>query len=120
MTMDPILDRNRVQEIDTPTHGQLARWSVGISTAVTVMIALSGVIFSVAYAIGGSDGISDNWVGLLGAVALIGALSASLLAFVFAIAARIKHEHWAWLWLPIYMLPALLAFIVLGEVLWWE
>lgn len=120
MTMDPVSDRNRVQESDTPTHSQLARWSVGISTAVTIVIALSGVILSVAYAIGGSDAISDNWVGLLGAVALLGGLLASLAAFVLAITAKVRHEQWVKLWLPLLIFPVLLAFIVLGEVLWWE
>lgn len=87
---------------------------------MTVLLVLSGAVFALAYARGGSGGISDNWVGLLGAVALLGGLLVSLAAFVLAIPARVKHEQWAWLWLPLFVFPALLIFIVLGELFWWE
>lgn len=102
------------------TSSRLARWTVGIALVVVALGVLSGAIFIVAYAREGSAGISDNWVGFLGAIALIGGLVASLLAFVMAITAKIQHEKWAWLWLPLILFPALLAFVVLGEVFWWE
>jgi hypothetical protein len=47
-------------------------------------------------------------------------LAASLAAFALALAAKIKHERWALLWLPLSLFPAFLAFLVLGELFWWE
>ena len=78
------------------------------------------MILGVAYAVGGSDAISDNWVGMLGAVALLGGLLASLVAFAMAAVARVKHEHWALLWLPLSLFPGLLIIVVLAETLWLE
>jgi hypothetical protein len=31
-----------------------------------------------------------------------------------------KHEQWALLWLPLLLFPALLTFLVVGELFWWE
>jgi hypothetical protein len=101
-------------------HTRLARWGVGIAAAVAVAILASAAIFALAYAVGGSGATEDNWVGFLGAVSLLGGLFASLAAFALALAAKIKHEQWALLWLPFLLFPALLAFLVLGELFWWE
>jgi hypothetical protein len=106
-------DRDRV-------HTRLARCGVGIAAAVAVAILGLAAIFAVAYAVGGSGAIEDNWVGFLGAVSLLGGLVATLAAFALALAAKIKHEQWALLWLPFLLFPALLAFLVLGELFWWE
>lgn len=81
---------------------------------------MTGAIFVVAFSSGGSDAVSDNWIGLLGAVALIGGLIGSLVAFLLAVAAKIKREQWVWLWLPLFVFPVLLTFVLCGEVLWWE
>ena len=102
-----------------PNSG-VARCAVGVAAAVVVLDALAGAIFIVAFSSGGSDAISDNWIGLLGAIALIGGLIASLLAFVLAIAAKIRREQWIWLWVPLFVFPILLTFMLCGEVLWWE
>jgi hypothetical protein len=101
-------------------HTRLARWGVGIAAAVAIAILVSAAIFAVAYAVGGSGATEDNWVGLLVAVSLLGGLVASLAAFALALAAKIKHEQWALLWLPLLLFPAVLAFLVLGELFWWE
>lgn len=98
----------------------LARYAVGIATAVVVLDALTGAIFIVAFSSGGSDAISDNWIGLLGAIALIGGLIASLVAFVLATAAKIRREQWIWLWFPLFVFPILLTFVLFSEVLWLE
>lgn len=120
MTSDPVSDRARVPAGEIHASSPLTRWAVGIAATVAALLVLTGAIFAVAYARGGSAGFSDNWVGFLGAVAIIGGLIASLAAFVLAIVARVKHEKWAWLWLPLSVFPALLVFVVLGEVFWWE
>lgn len=96
------------------------RWAVGLAAAAAVVIATAAAIFAVAYAIGGSGATEDNWVGFLVMVLLFGGLLASLAAFALAVVAKVKHERWARLWLPLSVFPALLAFLVLGEALWWE
>jgi hypothetical protein len=103
-----------------PAHSRLARWAVGVAAAVAGAILVSAAIFAMAYVIGGPGATEDNWVGLLGVVSLLGGLVASLAAFALALAAKIKHEQWALLWLPLLLFPALLAFLVLGELFWWE
>jgi len=120
MTGDPVSDRTRVPAEVKNATSRLARWAVGIAAVVTVLLVLTGALFAVAYARAGSAGFSDNWVGLLGAVAIIGGLIVSFAAFVLAIVAKVKNEKWAWLWLPLSVFPALLAFIVLGNLFWWN
>lgn len=78
------------------------------------------VLFGVADVIGGADATSDNWVGVLIGVGLFTGLLAALGGFALATAAKVKHEPWPLLWLPLSMLPAVLAFFVLGEAFWWE
>ena len=120
MTAHPVSGRASVPAGRDRVYTRLARWGVGIAAAVVVAILVSAAIFAVAYAIEGPGATEDNWVGLLGAVSLLGGLVASLAAFALALAAKIKHEQWALLWLPLLLFPALLAFLVLGELFWWE
>jgi hypothetical protein len=117
MTAQPVSSRASVPAGRDRAHTRLARWAVGIAAAVVVVILVSAVIFAVAYAVGGPGATEDNWVGLLGVVSLLGGLVASLAAFALALAAKIKR---ALLWLPLLLFPALLAFLVLGELFWWE
>lgn len=106
------------QSSHSPTR--TARWAVGTASVVAAVIVLSAAIFAVAYAIGGVSATEDNWVGFLAAAALLGGLAASLAAFILAVVARVRHERWAVLWLPLVLFPALSAFVVLGELFWWE
>lgn len=105
-----------------PAHGhtRLARSSVTLAEIVAGVVGVSYAIFGVAYAVGGDDAISDNWVGYLGGVALVGGLAASLVAFVMAMVSKSRHEQWRLLWLPLSLFPALLAVVVLAEVFWME
>jgi hypothetical protein len=120
MTADPVSSRASLPAGYDRAHTRLARWAVGMAAAVAVTILVSAAIFAMAYAIGGPGATEDNWVGLLGVVSLLGGLVASLAAFTLALAAKIKDEQWALLWLPLFLFPALLAFLVLGELFWWE
>jgi hypothetical protein len=120
MTVAPVPGHAPHSGGPTPAHSRLIRWAVGLAAAVAVAIASSFVIFALAYAVGGSGATEDNWVGFLVAVLLLGGLLASLAAFALAVVAKVKHERWALLWLPLSLFPALLAFLVLGEALWWE
>jgi len=101
-------------------HSSLARWAVGLAAAAVVAFAVTFAMFAVAYAVGGSDAIEDNWVGFLGMVSLYGGFLTSLAAFALAVVAKVKHERWTLLWLPLSVFPALLAFLLLGEAFWWE
>jgi hypothetical protein len=120
MTAHPVSSPASVPAGRDRAHSSLARWAVGITAAVAVVILVSAAIFAVAYAVGGPGATEDNWVGLLSVVSLLGGLVASLVAFALALTAKIKQEQWALLWLPLLLLPALLAFLVLGELFLWE
>jgi hypothetical protein len=120
MTAHPASSRASALVGRDRAHPRLARWAVAIAAVVGVAILASAAIFAVAYAIGGPAATEDNWVGLVVVVSLLGGLVASLAAFALAVAAKIKHEQWALLWLPLALFPALLGFIVLGELFWWE
>jgi hypothetical protein len=120
MTAHPVSGRASVPGGRDRPHTPSARWAVGIAAAVAVAILVSAAIFAVAYAIGGPGATEDNWVGLLGVVSLLGGLVALFAAFALALRAKIKQEQWALLWLPLLLFPALLAFLVLGELFWWE
>lgn len=120
MTGDPVSPQAHMRTDAARASSGLTRCAVGVAAVVAVVLALTGAIIITAFSSGGSDAISDNWIGLLGAIALIGGLIASFVAFLLAITAKIKREQSAWLWLPLLAFPAMLLFLLLGEVLWWE
>lgn len=99
-------------------HGAslVARVAVGLAALVVVAVVVSYTIFFVALAAGGDDAISDNWVGILAGVSLVGGLVVSLVALVLAVVARFRHERWTLLWLPLSVFPTLLVLVVLAEV----
>ena len=120
MTAHPLRGKGSDHGASTPAPTDLARWAVGLAAVTATVVAVSYAIFGVAYAFGGAPATEDNWVGLLGGVALVGGLAVSLVAFALAVAAKIKHERWAPLWLPLSVFPALLALVAFAELLWWE
>ncbi|MDP1712657.1 MAG: hypothetical protein Q8K86_09400 [Candidatus Nanopelagicaceae bacterium] len=120
MTGNSVSPQAFTKSSGTRVSSGLARCAVGVAAAVVLVDALTGAIFVVAFSSGGSDAVSDNWIGLLGAVALIGGLIGSIVAFVLAVTAKIKREQWIWLWLPLFVFPVLLTFVLCGEILWWE
>jgi hypothetical protein len=102
------------------TPGRLARWAIGLGGAAVGLAALAIGVYGVGYAVGGEDAVSDNWVGMLSAGSYFGAVGVSLAAFALGVTAKIRHDHSPLLWLPLAVLPALVAFVVLGEAFWWE
>ena len=120
MTAEPVPGPARSPAGPAGGHSRPSRWAVGLAAAVAAVIAVSYTIFAVALAVGGVGATEDTWVGLLGAVALLGGLVASLAAFALAVVAKVRHEQWGLLWLPLSLFPALLVVVVLGETLWWE
>ena len=93
--------------------GGSARHLAGLALVVLV---LGAALFAGAWAIGGDDAVSDNWVGILGGVALIGGLAFSFAAGVLAVVAKYRHEDWTLLWLPLSVFPVLLVLVVLAEM----
>ena len=101
-------------------HHPLSVLSFAVAAVVAAFVLVAGAVFAVAFAIGGEDATSDNWVGALAVVGLLGGLLTSLGVFAVAGAAWLSHERSRLLWLPLALFPALLALIVLGEAFWWE
>lgn len=96
-------------------HSALARWAVGLAAGVAGLVAVSYAVFGAMYAIGGWDAIEDTWVGYLGVWSLLGGMVVSLVAFVLAIVAVVKHEQWTLLRLPLAVFPVLFAIVMIGE-----
>jgi hypothetical protein len=92
----------------------------GAALVVSVVVVVAVAVFAIAYAVGGQDATSDNWVGVLAVLGVVGGLLVSFGAFVTATVAWLSHERSRMLWLPLLLFPTLLAFVVLGEAFWWE
>lgn len=98
----------------------VGRWAVALAAAVAVVLVVSYAVFGVAYLVGGVEATEDNWVGLLGAVALLGGLFVSLIAFALAVFARVRHQPRTLLWLPLSLFPVLVAVVMVVETFWME
>lgn len=120
MTTRILSRRTPVSDQRPDGPGALARAAVGTAGVVAGVVTAASALVGVAYAVGGDDAISDNWVGFIGGVALLGGLSTSLVAFVLAVLARIGQDRWRLLWLPLLLFPGLMALVVLAEAFWLE
>jgi hypothetical protein len=98
----------------------MARCAVGIAKAVLILDALAAAVFIVAFTVGGDEAVSDNWVGMFVAIAMLGGFIVALVAFVLAITVKIKGGEWVRLRLPLFLFPVLFTFLLLGEFFWWE
>ena len=100
--------------------GRLVPWAVRLSVVCGAAFAVSAAAVAIAYAVGAESAVQDTRLAwCLGLLALTG-FAASLAAFLAAIVAKVEHASWTEVWLPLCLFPALLAFLVLGEALWWE
>jgi len=115
MTVNPFSDPTHFWSGLDHGHTRLALWAVGLAAAVVVVVAVAYAIFAVAWVFGGQDAVSDNWVGFLAAVALVGGLAVSFAASVLAVVAKYRHEDWTLLWLPLSVFPVLLVLVLLAE-----
>jgi hypothetical protein len=97
------------------------------SDVATRLSLVSGVAFAVpigaiaiAYVLGDANAVEDNWLAYaLGFVAFAGFLGA-LLGFVLGVVSRLRGEAWKDLWLPLGLFPAIVTFLVIGELFVWE
>lgn len=117
MTVHPVQDAHLGS---TRARHPLSILAFAIAACVAVVVAVAGAVFSIAFAVGGADATSDNWVGVLAVIGLVGGLMTSFGAFVIGGVAWFSHERTGLLWLPLVLFPGLLAFVVLGEAFWWE
>ena len=102
------------------TSAGLARRAVATATVAAGALGFAAVWLGAGYLVGGGAAVEDTWVGYLGGAALVGGLVVSLAAFAMAVTARARRERSTSLWLPLALFPVLVAFLLLGEIFWWE
>jgi hypothetical protein len=117
MTVQPI---HGAHDAPAPTAHPFSVLAFGTAVLSAAAALVAVAVFAIAYAVGGADATSDNWVGVIAVFGLFGGLLSSVGAFALALFARVRHERTRLLWLPLALFPALLAFVVLGEAFWWE
>ena len=101
--------------------GQATRWAVGLALGGAAAVAAAAAVTGLAYALSGSGATEDNWVGLLTvALAVVVGLVASMTTFALAVMVSMRSYPRTRLWLPLTVFPALVALLVLGELVWWE
>ncbi len=120
VTVAPVSDHASAPAGQGHPHGRLARLAVCLSIVFGAAFAASIAAVVIASAVGVESAVEDTVLGAsLGVTAFTGFLG-SLAAFLAAVVARVRHESWTMLWRPLCIFPALLAFMVIGEALWWE
>ena len=97
--------------------GGSARRLAGLALVVLV---LGAVLFAGAWAIGGDDAVSDNWVGMTVVVALFMGLIGTFTAFLVALYEGWRHRTWSRLWLPLAAFPAVVLVVGLLEAFVFE
>lgn len=94
-------------------HGRLARLALASGAAFAAAVAL--VVF---FDLVGIDA-EDNWLALVVLAVMAAGVLGSFAAFALSLA-RIRSGSGPLLWLPFSVFPAIVAFVVLGELFWWE
>ena len=90
-------------------------------TALQSAIAEAGGLDDVeAWAIGGQDAVSDNWVGVSVVLGLFSGLAGAFLALVTAVVAGVQGEPWGRLLLPLLTFPGVVLVVVLMEAFVFE
>jgi hypothetical protein len=95
-----------------------AAWQLAVVSLV--VLVLGALLFGAAWAIGGEDAVSDNWVGMSVVVALFAGLVGSFVALLVAAYAGLRRHQWSDLWLPLVTFPAVVAAVVLLEAFVFE
>lgn len=120
MSVDPVVSGAGTSSSRQGSPPGPARWAVVVAAVAAVLVLFGGVVFAAGYAVGGDDGVSDTWVGVLTVFSVLGGLVASFLAFVMAVVTIVRRRSAPGLWLPLTVFPVVIACIVLGEAFWWE
>ena len=90
-----------------------AAWQLAVVSLV--VLAVGAVLFATAWALGGDDAVSDNWVGLSVVVALLAGATGSFVALLVAVYAGLRHHRWSELVVPLVTFPAVVAAVALLE-----
>lgn len=98
----------------------MARVAVRLGAGALAAVATGLGAFGVATAIGGQEATADTWAGFLVVALTASGTLVSLAAFGAALLAQARGERSRALWLPLVLFPAVAAFLVLGELFWWE
>ena len=98
----------------------LGRMAQGLAGVALVVLALAAVLFGSAWAVGGEDAVSDNWVGLTVVIGFFAGLVGSFVALVTAVFAVLHAEPTSRMWLPLATFPAVVVVAVLLEALVFE
>ena len=85
-----------------------------------VVLFLGAVLFAGAWAIGGDDAVSDNWVGMTVVVALFVGLIGTFAALLMALYEGWRSRAWSRLWLPLTAFPAVVLVVGLLEAFVFE
>jgi hypothetical protein len=104
----------------THGHGTAAgERSERLALLPIAVLAFGAVLFASAWAIGGQDATSDNWVGLTTVIALFTGLIGALAALVMSVVDAAKHDLPPRL-LPLVTFPSILAIVVALEAFVFE
>lgn len=102
------------------THAARGHGARALAAGSLAVLAAAAALFAVAWAVGGDEAVSDNWVGIAVAVGLFAGLAGSSVAFFAAIVAGMRNEPWARLWLPLATLPGVVLAVGLLEAFVFE
>jgi ABC-type Fe3+ transport system permease subunit len=95
-----------------------AAWQLAVVSLI--VLTLGALLFGSAWAIGGDDAVSDNWVGMTVVVALFAGLLGSFVALLVASYAGLRHHRWSELVLPLVTFPSVVAAVALLEAFVFE
>ena len=95
-----------------------AAWQLAVVSLI--VLTLGALLFGSAWAIGGDDAVSDNWVGMTVVVALFAGLLGSFVALLVACYAGLRHHRWSELVLPLVTFPSVVAAVALLEAFVFE
>ena len=98
----------------TSSAGRAAQRLAG---AALVVLVLAAALFGSAWAIGGEDAVSDNWVGLTVMFGFFAGLVGSFVALAMAIFAVLHDDPVSRMWLPLGAFPVVVVVAVLLEAL---
>ncbi|HEX5916522.1 MAG TPA: hypothetical protein VFY76_01655 [Nocardioides sp.] len=97
--------------------GLRARRMAGVALVVLVLAA---ALFGSAWAIGGEDAVSDNWVGLTVMFGFFAGVVGSFVALATAVFAVLRGEPTSRMWLPLATFPAVVIVAVALEAFVFE
>lgn len=95
-----------------------AAWQLEVVSLAVLTVGAG--FFGAAWAIGGEDAVSENWVGMSVVVALFAGLTGSFVALLMAVYAGLRRHRWSELVLPLVTFPSVVAAVALLEAFVFE